>query len=61
MKSLIILLFATTVVVAQNVNQTDVPSAITTNFQKEYSKATNVEWEITSLNYLGKVLNEMAD
>lgn len=43
--------FATGVAVAQNVNQTEVPSAVKDAFTKEYAKATNVDWEKDMENY----------
>ncbi|MGJ8594155.1 MAG: PepSY-like domain-containing protein [Aquaticitalea sp.] len=44
-------LFATVAMNAQDLKMTDVPSALTTSFQKTYTNVTDVEWEMEGENY----------
>jgi len=47
----LIALFATTIVTAQDLKQSEVPGTLLANFQKEHPKATDVEWEKEMDNY----------
>jgi len=51
MIAVILIGFATQVVVAQDIRQSEVPTAILTKFQKDYPKAYDIEWELDGLNY----------
>lgn len=51
LKILTALFFATGVAMAQDINQSDVPSAVTDAFTKEYALVTKVEWEKDTENY----------
>ena len=51
LKILAITLFATSVAMAQDLNSSDVPGTLKDAFSKEYSKATDVEWEKEMDNY----------
>lgn len=51
LKILTIALFATGVAMAQDLNSSDVPGNLKDAFSKEYSKATDVEWEKELDNY----------
>ena len=46
-----VLLFASGVAMAQDLNPTDVPSNLINSFNKEYANATDVEWERDTENY----------
>lgn len=46
-----IALFATGVAMAQDLNSSDVPGNLNDAFNKEYAKATDVEWEKEMDNY----------
>lgn len=51
LKILTIALFATSVAMAQDLNASDVPSNLNDAFNKEYPKASDVEWEKEMDNY----------
>lgn len=51
LKILTIALFATGVTMAQDLKLTDVPTSLSNAFNKEYAKATDVEWEKKMDNY----------
>ena len=64
LKILAAFLFFTGVVVAQDMNATDVPASVKNAFSKEYAQATDVEWEKDMENYkvefdLNKMENEV--
>jgi|SRR5690606_3738137 len=51
LKILAAFLFVTTVAIAQDMKTSDVPTAVKAAFDKEYPKATDVEWEKKMGNY----------
>ncbi|WP_157418075.1 PepSY-like domain-containing protein [Aequorivita capsosiphonis] len=50
-KTLMLLLFVTTIAVAQDLNPSELPETVKNAFLKDYSKATDVEWERDMENY----------
>lgn len=51
LKILAVVLFATGTAMAQDLNRAEVPSILNDAFNKEYPKATDVEWEKELDNY----------
>ncbi|MGO3183252.1 MAG: PepSY-like domain-containing protein [Aequorivita sp.] len=51
LKILAVALFATSIAMAQDLNASDVPGNLKDAFNKEYPKATDVEWEKKLDNY----------
>lgn len=46
LKTIMILLFATMFVSAQDLQSSDIPEVVKNSFNKEYSTAMNIEWEM---------------
>ena len=51
LKLIALALFGTTVMFAQDLKQNEVPTEITTKFQKDFANAKDVEWEQDGMNY----------